>query len=197
MKPHSFLLDRKLFEILTQEKKKTFTTKELRDSYAATLTGSDFKLADVRLYVYEEIRRMIRVSWVVPDRQKKTRDQKYYLQSQPSELSIEFIEHGFTKWLRGGRRRVSAEIAKTPDPEVNKPRNLVEEVKHLESLMKEVQLELLASVGEAERYKQLMADLPDIRNKIEKEYLSIRDQSSRLLGHVRAIEKTLKLLASA
>lgn len=197
MKSHTFLLDRKLFEILKQEKRKTFTTKELRDAYAATLTGGDFKLADLRLYVYEEIRRMIRLGWVIPDKQKKARDQKYYLQSQPSNLSIEFIEDGFNKWLRGGRRRVSAEIAQTPAAEVNKLLNRVDEVQRLESLMKEVQLELLASVGEAERYKQLMADLPNIRSKIEEEYLSVRDQSSRLLGHVRAIEKTLKLLVSA
>jgi hypothetical protein len=39
--------------------------------------------------------------------------------------------------------------------------------------------------------------MPHLRDKVESEYLEARDRSSRLLGHLRAIEKTLKTLASA
>lgn len=197
MKPHSFLIDRKIFEILKKEKKKVITTRELRDAYAATLKGSDVKLADVRLYVYEEIRRMIRVGWVVPDRQKKARDQIYHLNSQPAELSIELIDDGFNKWLSGGRRRAIVEKTKSVQPESHEAPNRSREIDQLESLMKETELELLASVGEAERYKQLMTDFPEIKARIEKEYISVREQSSRLLGHLRAMEKTLTMLSSS
>lgn len=51
-------------------------------------------------------------------------------------------------------------------------------------------------MGEEERYKLLMEDMPHLRDKVEGEYLEARDRSSRLLGHLRAIEKTLKTLAS-
>ncbi len=51
-------------------------------------------------------------------------------------------------------------------------------------------------MGEAERYKQLLDDMPHLRDKVEGEYLEARDRSSRLLGHLRAVEKTLKTLAS-
>lgn len=197
MKPHSFHFDRKLFEILKKEKKKAFTTMELRDAYAATLKGIDFKLTDVRLYVYEEIRRMMRVGWVVPDKQKKARDQIYHLHNQPSELSIEFIDDGFKKWFGGGRRRAKIETTQIAQPDTCEIPSRPTEIDQLDLLMKETQLELLASVGEAERYKQLMTNFPEIKDKIEKEYLSVRDQSSRLLGHLRAMEKTLSLLSSS
>jgi hypothetical protein len=52
-------------------------------------------------------------------------------------------------------------------------------------------------MGEAERYKQLLDEMPHLRDKVESEYLEARDRSSRLLGHLRAVEKTLKTLASA
>ncbi len=195
MKPHSFVFDRKLFEILKREKRKAFMIRELRDAYASSLRGTDFKLPDVRLYVYEEIRRMMRVGWVVPDKQKKARDQIYHLHAQPAELSIEFIDDGFNKWLSGGRRRASIETNQTPKPKDIETPSRLSEIDQLESLMKETQLEMLASVGEAERYKQLMTDFPDIKSKIEKEYLSVRDHSTKLLGHLRAMEKTIKLLS--
>ena len=67
---------------------------------------------------------------------------------------------------------------------------------HLEALYKEIRLDFLSSMGEAERYKLLMEDMPHLRDKVEGEYLEARDRSSRLLGHLRAIEKTLKTLAS-
>lgn len=66
----------------------------------------------------------------------------------------------------------------------------------LESLHKEIRLDFLSSMGEAERYKLLLADMPYLRDKVESEYLEARDSSSRLLGHLRAIEKTLKTLST-
>ncbi|MDH1930483.1 hypothetical protein [Pseudomonas sp. GD03696] len=53
---------------------------------------------------------------------------------------------------------------------------------------------MLTSVGEAECYKQLIAEMPQLKNEIENDYIQARDRSSRLLGHLRAVEKTLKLL---
>ncbi|MDT4880553.1 hypothetical protein FQZ97_1163210 [compost metagenome] len=67
----------------------------------------------------------------------------------------------------------------------------------MENLLKEIRMDFLSSMGEAERYKQLLDELPDLREKVEGEYLEARDRSSRLLGHLRAVEKTLTTLASA
>lgn len=67
----------------------------------------------------------------------------------------------------------------------------------LESLAKEIRLDMLTALGEAERYKQLFTEMPDLRVRVEEDYLDARDRSSRLLGHLRAIENTLKTLVAA
>ncbi|MNN95195.1 hypothetical protein D3C76_1766200 [compost metagenome] len=50
-------------------------------------------------------------------------------------------------------------------------------------------------MGEAERYKQLMQEMPQLKEQVEDEFLEARDRGSRLLGHLKAVEKTLKFLS--
>ena len=69
MKSASFILDRRLYELLQESGYTQFTTRDLRDAYAERLEEGTYKLSDVRLFVYEQIRRMIRVGWLVPDEQ--------------------------------------------------------------------------------------------------------------------------------
>jgi hypothetical protein len=52
-------------------------------------------------------------------------------------------------------------------------------------------------MGEAERYKLLLDEMPHLRNRVEGDYQEAKDRSSRLLGHLRAIEKTLNTLAAS
>ncbi len=68
---------------------------------------------------------------------------------------------------------------------------------HLEKLLKEIRLDFLSSVGEVERYKQLFDEMPELRSRMQKNYVEARDRSSRLLGHLRAVERTLETFASA
>jgi hypothetical protein len=49
------------------------------------------------------------------------------------------------------------------------------------------------TIGKSDR---LLDEMPHLRDKVEGDYLEARDRSSRLLGHLRAIEKTLKTLAA-
>jgi len=48
MKSASFTFDRRLYELLQEEGRARFTTRELRDAYAARLKGTHFRIADVR-----------------------------------------------------------------------------------------------------------------------------------------------------
>ncbi|MCY1417510.1 hypothetical protein D9M71_330460 [compost metagenome] len=67
----------------------------------------------------------------------------------------------------------------------------------LQAMLKETQLDLLSSLGETERYKQLFEEIPHLKGRFEGVYLEVRDRSSKLLGHVRAIENTLKAISAA
>lgn len=191
MKPASFILDRQLYEVLQEEGYSQFTTRDLRDAYAKRVEGMDFQLGDVRRFVYEQIRRMIRTGWLVPDQVQRKRGQVYHLRPFPENLKLELVDGAFERSLK---KTVKTDNA-SPDDEGMLPQNSrLDAEQHLQSLMKEVRLDFLSAMGEAERYKQLVADLPHLRDKVEADYLEARDRSSRLLGHLRAVEKTLNVL---
>lgn len=193
MKPASFILDRQLYELLQEEGYSKFTTRDLRDAYAKRLVGMDFHLGDVRRFVYEQIRRMLRTGWLIPDQERRKRGQVYHLRPFPESLRLELVEGIFE---RGLKRAIRAGHASAVVEGLMHPDSPHDTEQHLQTLLKEVRLDFLSAMGEAERYKQLVGDMPQLRDKVEGDYLEARDRSSRLLGHLRAVEKTLKMLAA-
>jgi len=99
MKSASFIFDRRLYELLQEPGRTSFTTRELRDAYAARLSGTQFRIADVRRYVYEQIRRLVRAGWVSPDGDRRVRGQVYHLQPIPVHLQLELVDNGFERSL--------------------------------------------------------------------------------------------------
>lgn len=194
MKPTSFTLDNRLYELLQDEGLTQFSTASLRDAYATRLRGAPYKLGEVRRYVYEQIRRMLRAGWLVPDDERRKRGQVYHLRPMPGHLQLKLIDNGFEQSLKSARKpnRSSPKTVQSPAPSQAD----VDVYKRLEATLKEVRLDFLASMGEAERYKQLLDEMPHLRSRVENEYQEARDRSSRLLGHLRAIEKTLTTLPS-
>lgn len=192
MKSASFIFDRRLHELLQEEGRTQFTTRDLRDAYAKRLEGLNFRLGDVRRYVYEQIRRMLRAGWLRADEERRTRGQIYHLQPFPEHLLLELVDGGFENSLKA----VNEPEASVPEQGNEPTLPSSNAVQHLETLLKEIRLDFLSAMGEAERYKQLLDEMPHLRDKVEGEYLEARDRSSRLLGHLRAVEKTLKTLAS-
>ena len=73
MKSATFILDRRLYEMLQEDGRTHFTTGELRDAYAKRLAGMTFRIGDVRRYVYEQIRRMLRIGLLAYDEERRTR----------------------------------------------------------------------------------------------------------------------------
>jgi hypothetical protein len=194
MKSASFIFDRRLYELLQEPGRTTFTTRELRDAYAAHLNCTQFRIADVRRYVYEQIRRLVRVGWVLLDEDRRARGQVYHQQPIPAHLQLELIDNGFENSFMGaGVPELEAMVC---DEDALPLKSSTNTDLQLEALHKEIRLDFLSSMGEAERFKLLLDEMPHLRDKVEGEYLEARDRSSRLLGHLRAIEKTLKTLAT-
>jgi hypothetical protein len=194
MKSASLSFDRRLYELLQEEGRTKFTTHELRDAYAKKLDGINFRLTDVRRYVYEQIRRMLRMGWIVLDEERRSRGQVYHLQPISADLQLELVNNGFESTIKTieapEQEPVTTELQALP------PISAANTDQQLEALHKEIRLDFLSSMGEAERYKLLLDEMPHLRGSVEADYLEARDRSSRLLGHLRAIEKTLKMLAA-
>ncbi len=143
MKSASFIFDRRLYELLQEPGRTTFTTRELRDAYAARLNGTHFRIADVRRYVYEQIRRLVRAGWVALDEDRRVRGQVYHLQPIPAHLQLELIDNGFESSL------MAAGVPE-PDTAVRDVEALPANTDlQLEALHKEIRLDFLTSMGEA------------------------------------------------
>lgn len=195
MKSNSFTIDVRLYELLKEEGFDRFTTQALRDAFASKLEGGSFQLKDVRRYVYEQIRRMLRVGWLVLDDERRKRGQVYHLLPMPEHLQLKLIDNGFEQTLKPARTQKGASSKPTQNPAPC--RTEADVYQRLEATLKEVRLDFFSSMGEAERYKQLLDEMPHLRSHVENEYREARDRSSRLLGHLRAVEKTLCTLPSA
>jgi len=194
MKPTSFALDKRLYELLQDQGGEQFTTLDLRDAYASRLGDTPYKLGEVRRYVYEQIRRMLRVGWLVLDDERRKRGQVYHMRPMPKHLQLELVGKGFEKSLKPEHKTKQA----SPEPVKSLAATGTEAdvYQRLETTLKEVRLDFLTSMGETERYKQLLDEMPHLQNHVQNEYREARDRSSRLLGHVQAVEKTLSMLSS-
>lgn len=192
MKPDLFIFDRRLYRLFQQGHLRQFTTNELRNAYATDLAEIAFNSSDLRRYVYEQIRRMLRTGWVIQDEKRQKRGQIYHWQNIPANLQVELIDNGYENSAQSLNKPTQQPA---PRPDSDQPGPAV--VEHLESILKEIRLDFLSSMGETERYKQLLDEMPNLKDQVEDDYLEARDRSSRLLGHLRAVEKTLKTIMSA
>lgn len=186
MKSAIFRLDRQLYELLTDERCQQFTIRSLRDSYAIRAGGLAEGL-DLWRYIYDQVRRLVRMRWVSQDLVKRRRDQIFHVMTMPADITLVLVDPKAAATYTNAASNQS--IIGAPNKQRhNSP------AEHLESLAKEIRLDMLTAMGEAERYKQLFTEIPMLRTQIEGDYLEARDRSSKLLGHLRAIENTLKIL---
>lgn len=186
MKSAIFRLDRQLYELLTDERCQQFTIRSLRDSYAIRTSGLAEGL-DLWRYIYDQVRRLVRMGWVGQDSIKRKRDQIFHVMTMPSDITLVLID----------AKATTTNTDEVPNHSIIRAHNQQcqwNPSEHLESLAKEIRLDMLTAMGEAERYKQLFIEIPMLRTQIEGDYLEARDRSSKLLGHLRAIENTLKIL---
>lgn len=195
MKQDLFEFDRQLHSLLCDHFSREFTTRQLRDAYAALLPPSSFRLADVRVYVYEQIRRLIRVGWAEMAVQRQKRGQVFRMLEMPQRLQLVLVDGNFSLAV-DPLEAPADEGRETPCP-VPSSKEGQDDQARLQAMLKETQLDLLSSLGETERYKQLFEEIPHLKGRLEGVYLEVRDRSSKLLGHVRAIENTLKAISAA
>lgn len=186
MKPATFKLDRHIHGLLEKGDLHRFTVRSMREAYVEQLTtAAGVPPVDLWRYIYEQVGRLVRVGWVLRDEQRRRRDQLYCVHKPPESISVNLVDSPFG---RDSRDTFVECLHRVPPADVAT-------CQRLESLVKEIRLDMLSFLGEAERYKQLLTEMPQLKAQLEDEYVQARDRSSRLLGHLRAVEKTLKSLA--
>jgi hypothetical protein len=64
-------------------------------------------------------------------------------------------------------------------------------IQQLEKRLKESEVDLLTSIGESEEYMRLYRSFPEMKTHLESQYLQARENSSKLLGQIKAIKSVL------
>jgi hypothetical protein len=146
-----------------------FTTSDVRSSY---ITLKDDPLVDpivIRKKLYAELLKLVKKGWL----KKKSSNIKGLTRFSKTEI-----------FDASSLNDTSVNKSNTKTTVHDKQRNLTEKLKYYKT-------ELLLNIGEADAYKELYTDFPDLVDEIQSQYNTARDNNTKILGKIRAIEGLL------
>lgn len=197
-------IDRRLFELLLVPDNAQFTIRSLRDQYADRHRITAQHRPALRRFIYERIKKLITAGLVEKDREKRKRDQLYH--SLPSIegaglcLEGETFESWHQRLVPQAANEAITQAALPMERDSGEQRASTKKTASqfaLEKELKETQSEFLSSMGEAEAFRELMDEYPDLKPSITLDHRDAYDRSARLMGRVRALEKSLHRLGGA
>jgi hypothetical protein len=148
-----------------------FTTSDVRSDYLALKKDPSSNSSVVRRKIYAELLKLVKKGWL----NKLISEKKGLTRFSKTELfDSEVIESKF-------KRGTDNEIEKND----NKQRQLLGKLNHYKA-------ELLLIIGESEAYKDLYSEFPELVDEIQPKYNEARDNNTKILGKIRAIEGLLK-----
>lgn len=186
MKTRTFALDRFLAEIIQTPSFSSFTITRLREEYMSYVPGLPSSQTAVRRYVYKQVGRLVRLGWVERDGEHMSRDAQYRVRELPAGVSLRLIEPTI--------RPLSTPIEKSRGDSGSFASPKAGSFQNIEARLKQVRMDFIATLGEAETYKSILAEYPCLRDKLQDSYHRTRDQSSNLMGQLRALEHAVKVL---
>ena len=148
-----------------------FTTGDVRLVYLALKCDPTLEPAKVRRNIYAELLKLVKKGWL----KKLVSNKKGYTRfSKTESFDIKFITE-------------LAEDKVTALPAINerKHEKLLAKLNHYKA-------ELLLNMGESEAYKELYSEYPEFVDEIQPQFNTARDNNTRILGKIRAIEGLLE-----
>ncbi len=173
-------MDSFIVEIIEKESFDKFTLSEFRDSY---MNLSNIKCPiEARKRVYKQVLRLTQRGILIKEGKKNTHDAKY----SKTDLfkKICFIKKVPIDKLNQGAMKV----------EIDKVNNDLS-ISNLEKQLYEYKVDMMSAIGESEEYIKLSKQFPKQKNILKEKYDLSRDQSSKLLGQIKAIKTMISIQA--
>ncbi len=167
-------INTQLLSIIQDESFNNFSVTQLRDAYlASTLVSHD--LVEARKYVYRQILKLVKNGLLL----KKGRKNSKQIVYQKSEM---FFKAEFNEQSSSATsvNKIIPAIVNTNDT-----------IQQLEERLKESEVDLLTSIGESEEYMRLYKSFPEMKTHLKSRYLQARENSSKLLGQIKAIKSVI------
>ncbi len=147
-----------------------FTTSDIRTSYITLSNDPSLDPIVVRRKIYAELLKLVKKGWL----KKRATGKKNSTRFNKTELfDIEYLEALQEK-------KSSSKCYKD-----EKQKNLIGKLNHYKA-------ELLLNIGESEAYKELYSEFPELVDELQPQYNKARDNNTRILGKIRAIEGLLE-----
>ena len=148
-----------------------FTTSDVRSAYLALKNDSSLDPSNVRRKIYGELLKLVKKGGL-----KKLISKKKGLTRFSKTKSFDVKAITIT---------VKCESTNPLEKHDDKQGQLLGKLNHYKA-------ELLLNIGESEAYKELYSEFPDFVDEIQPQYNKARDNNTRILGKIRAIEGLLK-----
>jgi hypothetical protein len=148
-----------------------FTTSDVRSAYLVLQNDSTLDPIIVRRRIYAELLKLVKKGWLKKLTLKKEGGTRF---SKTDNFDVNEMT------LKAESTSISSIVKRNDKKE---PR-LVSKLNHYKT-------ELLLNIGESEAYKELYSEFPDLVDEIQPQYNKSRDNNTRILGKIRAIEGLL------
>lgn len=174
----SFRLNHDFLSVLTLSDFDNFTVLEFRAAYMAQPSCTSLDKTRAQRIVYSLLTRLQKNGLLKRTESKTAKKIRY----QKTELfySVQLLPHS------AGTKLAGAELN---DAQIEAQDQLR---KQLVEKLKQYELELLTSMGESDEYKALYSEFPQLKSQLQERYNQARDNSSKLLGRVKALETLIK-----
>lgn len=147
-----------------------FTTSEVRSSYITLKNDPSLDPVVVRKKLYAELLKLVKKGWLVKKNTNKKGRTRF---SKTKQFDADYLAS------LQAIQPVKANL------EEKTQINLVTKLKHYKA-------DLLLSIGESEAYKELYSEHPEIIEEIQPLFNTAKDNNTRILGKIRAIEGLLE-----
>jgi len=164
-------LDPFVAQIIVAKNFDHFTTSDVRSAYLALKSDSTLDPSTVRRKIYAELLKLVKKGWLKRVISKKK---------------------GLTRFSKTKGFDVKAIILKVKRESSNPLEKHNDKQGQLFGKLNHYKAELLLNIGESEAYKELYSEFPELVDEIQPQYNKARDNNTRILGKIRAIEGLLK-----
>lgn len=190
MKERVVRIDRIICKIIQSPLHTSFTITELRKEYIRCMPeNSSISPTKIQRFVYKQVGRLVRLGWVSRSGKHMSRNIQYRVMELPNGITLKPTESLIAQDLH------SEPSISTHSTNHNSSKALETISLHdIEAKLSKVRMDFIATLGEAETYKAILAEHPCLREKLEDTYHLSRNQSSNLMGQLRALEQTVKIL---
>jgi len=151
-----------------------FSTVEVRSAYLALNEDKYIDPNDARRFVYTELLKLVNKGWLKKSVSKKKEITSFI---KTEIFDPDGIDVNPEKYVE---KKKDTKLAETPPL----GEALTERLNHYKN-------ELLTGLGEADEYKRLCEQFPDLKSKLQPRYNEVREQNSKLLGSIKAVENLI------